>query len=156
MTPVSSPTMHSAIRIWRSWEPLGRALCSTRFELTTFTTSVCPVVPGCSSSTFTNTGFFKFVFTVAVAMPITINPGSYPLFSSRIRLLPAPSSLLQTWKNCSSVRGIIPTTQRKCIIPSTQRKTETHRQRQIITKHTNLRNARRSFKPLGRWVAIVK
>lgn len=55
--PVSSPTKHSAIRIWRIWGPSGRPFCMINLELTTFTISVCPAVPGRSCSTLVNTGF---------------------------------------------------------------------------------------------------
>lgn len=57
MVPVSSPTRHSAIFVWRRWPESGRPFCSTVFELTTLTVSVWPLVPGFSWSTFTNTGF---------------------------------------------------------------------------------------------------
>ncbi len=67
ITPVSSPTMHSAIRTWRTWLPSGRAFCSTSLALTTFTVKVWPEVPGRSWSTLVNTGFRRSAVVAAIS-----------------------------------------------------------------------------------------
>lgn len=58
-TPVSSPTIHSQIRIWRAWGPSERPFCNTILVLTIFTVTLCPLVPGRSWSTFVNSGFLN-------------------------------------------------------------------------------------------------
>lgn len=60
ITPVSSPTTHSAMRVGRGLREAEGAdlpLFRTVLQLTTLTVNVWPVVPGFSWSTFTNTGF---------------------------------------------------------------------------------------------------
>lgn len=59
MEAVSSPTRHSAMRVFRRCGEAAAPFCSTVLELTTFTTSVWPLVPGFRLSTFTKTGFLK-------------------------------------------------------------------------------------------------
>lgn len=66
INPVSSPTKHSAIRIWRTWGPSARPFCNTILVLTTFTVSVCPLVPGRSWSTLVNVGFLNPGFDSAI------------------------------------------------------------------------------------------
>jgi len=69
MLAVSSPMRHSAMREGREAitadRPPRLGTVFTGEELTTFTVRVCPLVPGFSWSTFTNTGFR---FAVCVAM----------------------------------------------------------------------------------------
>lgn len=62
MVPVSSPTTHSAILVWRRWWETERPLAKTVLELMTLTVSVWPVVPGLNCSTFLNSGFLSTGF----------------------------------------------------------------------------------------------
>lgn len=61
--PASSPIMHSTMWIWQSL--VQHTLCSTKLKLTTFTTSIFPMVPGCNLSTFMNKGFLKHILAVS-------------------------------------------------------------------------------------------
>jgi len=64
MVAVSSPTRHSAIRVWRRCCETERPLAKTVLELTTLTTRVWPVVPGFNWSTFLNSGFLSAGFAL--------------------------------------------------------------------------------------------
>lgn len=67
INPVSSPTKHSAIRIWRTWGASARPFCNTILVLTTFTVRVCPEVLGRSWATLVNTGFLNPGFDSAIS-----------------------------------------------------------------------------------------
>lgn len=64
MVAVSSPTRHSAIRVWRRCCETERPFARTVLELTTLTTRVWPVVPGFNWSTFLNSGFLSAGFAL--------------------------------------------------------------------------------------------
>ena len=69
---VSSPTRHSAIRVWRRCCDTDRPFCNTVLELTTFTVRVWPPVPGFNWSTFVNTDFLFFVTAAFVVSVVVV------------------------------------------------------------------------------------